>query len=334
MSRFRLLPVLALFQLCWLPLAIAETDSTSAPLTAKKPQPIQNPQHVEFSRWRALLIDWRDLRDQLRTARVKVIGEEQSFYREQQAKGTSEFLIFRKIFELNGQLDQGNELQRWTTTHFEAQNEIHVQLSDAERARFWLRNGIPSTLSRPQRIWKGGSNPLRSLFYWNPLYAGFNQFSLIGHTYGSQTEADRWYKGFLNTGITDQRDSITFRRNETTGLLLVKLKRFCPINHKPGIVISELCFNERQGFTLLSHKRWLYFEKRKQPELPFLEVTVNWKQIDSVWVPTSMTTVTNYGLHVTSLKLEWSHLNEPLKQSDPPSRKQDAPLDWSKIMLL
>lgn len=328
MLRFRLFPVLALCHLCWLPLAIAETDSTAAPLKAKKPQ------HAEFEQWRSILTAWRARRDQLRTARVKVIGEEQSFYREQQAKGEPVSLIFRKIFELNGQLDQGNDLQKWTTTDFDVQNEIHAQLSQAERARFLLRNGIPSTLSRPQRIWKMRSNSLRSLFYWNPLYAGFNQFSLAGRTYNSQTEADRWYKGFLDTGITDQRDSITFRKIETGGLLLVKLKRFCSINHKPGIVVSELCFNERQGFTLLSHKRWLYYEEQKQPELPFRDVTVNWKQVDSVWVPTSMTTVTNYGLHVTSLKLEWSHLNKPLKQSDPPNQEQNAPLDWSKIMLL
>ncbi|QDT30640.1 hypothetical protein Enr10x_60080 [Gimesia panareensis] len=333
MPRFRLLPVLAAIQLCWLPLAIAETDTTSAPLTAKKPQPI-HPQHVEFSRWRALLTDWRDLRDQLRTARVKVVGEEQRAYTHRQGRGAPQSRISRNLFTLEGQLNLETGIRRWTDTEFESQYEVHVKLSDTERIRFWLRNGVPSTVSHPLYIWKPEPVMPRSLKYWNPLYAGFNQFSLTGHIIDSQSAADLWYKGFLNTGRTNLQDSITFRRNETTGLLFVRLKRFCPINNKPGVRLSELCFNERQGLTLLSHKLWLYPAKVEQPEFPFREVTVSWKQIDQVWVPVTVNIVSNRGQSFTSLKLEWSHLNEPPQRSTPPRQEQDAPLDWSKIMIL
>ena len=327
MQQLRQILFLVVSQLLWLPLVIAETDTASVPLTAKKPQ------HAEFERWRLILNDWRARRDQLRTARVKVRGEEQWSYTEQLAAGKTETRILRQTFKLEGRLDLKSQTQRWSTTRFDAQNEIHVQLSDLERIRYWLRNGVASTVSFPLRVWDPELKAPRSLNYWNPLDSGFNQLDITQNWYDSQREADLWYKGFLLTGTTNQKDSIKLTRDKAAGLLYVRLKRFCLINRKPGIVVSELCFNERQGSTLISHKRWIYPEKQKQPEHPFREVTVSWEQVDSIWVPTIVTTVSRQGQSIKTLEFDWSDLNLPPRQKVPPVM-DDAPLDWSKIKIL
>lgn len=320
MLRFRLTHVLAVIPFCWLLPAMAETDSPPAPLVAKKPQ------HAEFEHWRSLLKSWRDRRDQLRSARVKVRGEEQSIFTEQLATGAIETRILRKRFTLEGQLNLKSQTLGWTDTHFESRNELHARLMQQERVRFWLRNGVPSAVSRPLRVWSPQTEVPRSLLYWNPLYSGFNEYRLAGKHIASIRDPGIWYRLSRNHGIKRSDDTITISQDAATGLLQVRLKNNAPINGKAGIRINEFCFNERQGFTLLSHKFWIYPATEKQPAHPFREVTLNWEQVDSVWVPTAVTTAYSGGRHLICLELEWSEFNTRLKE--------DPPLDWSKIDLL
>ena len=327
MQQLRLILFLVVSQLLWLPMVMAETDNASAPLTAKKPQ------HAEFERWRSVLKDWRARRDELRTARVKVRGEEQWSYTEQLAAGETEIRTLRKVFKLEGRLDLKPGTRGWITADFESRYELHVRLTAQERIRLWLINGVPSTVSRPLRVWNPHTEVPRSLLLWNPLYAGFNQSSLIGKGPDSIKRVGFWYQLSMARGLMSSDDTIRLSKDKATGLLHVRLKGHIHADGRPSIIINEFCFNERQGLTLLSHRIWIYPEKQKQPEHPFREVTVSWEQVDSIWVPTIVTTVSRQGQSIKTLEFDWSDLNLPPRQKVPPVM-DDAPLDWSKIKIL
>lgn len=293
------------------PISAPASERGDGILEATKPQSLDAAKQASADRWQKLLKDWKTERNKLNSGSVVIKGEDDLSMISRSESGESKEKKIQKSFQLQGTFDYELGLQKWVASNYLGYSKTDCTCIIApDGVTTWCSNSEPNTRPKHINIWDLDAKLPSYAIYWYPLTAGFSRISSGGNA--SLAPYGLWYKRFQKQSDLNSNDSIDFSTDEATGLTRVKIKTYTPVNNLPCIIFNDLLFNEKQGITLVSHTLWIYPKKYKQPKTPFYEVKVEWEQISSVWVPTSVSKSSSGGKRKRELELSWNTINEPV----------------------
>ena len=320
--RFIIVPILIF---CFLSELAHSSDQTKSNLESGTSDLNEKQKKADSDRWGYILSGWKAEREKVRSGIVTIEGEDIKTIDADSTSNSDQAKIQTSKFKIKIFFDSVAGCQKCIATNYRTeQGRTCVCIVTPDGISTWTSdNKTPDAPHSHINVWNRSADLPSYAIYWNPLCAGFSKISTGGKV--PLDPINDWYKRFISLGDINSTGVIEFANEENKQLTKIQTRSDNLVNDRPCFVNHDMVFNESKGFGLISHKFWVYPKEFEKPEVPFSEVNIDWKNISSVWVPTSISTVRSGGKRKRILNLTWEAINTPINKDEFKTDKIDAP---------